>query len=48
MGKIRKITRSVIECDGCGKDIETEKTEGYVQCGNKLSNGIKCGKRTKI
>ncbi len=48
MGKIRKISKSVIECDSCGADIETDKTDGYVQCGNRLDDGSKCGKRTKI
>lgn len=48
MAKTRKITKTIIECDSCGSDIETEKTEGYVQCGNTLDDGSKCGKRTKI
>lgn len=48
MAKTRKITKTIINCNSCGKEIETKKTEGYVQCGNKLDNGNKCGERTKI
>ena len=48
MAKTKKITKIVIECGSCGADIETSKISGKVQCGNKLSDGSKCGERTKI
>lgn len=48
MGKTKKITKIVVECDGCGTEIETDKTSGKVQCGKVLSNGKKCGVRTEI
>lgn len=41
MPKIEKITLLRITCEGCGKKIDTEKTEGKVQC-------KKCGHRTDI
>ena len=48
MGKSRKITKIRIKCDGCGKEVETNKTSGKVQCGKRLPNGDVCGVRTEI
>ena len=41
--KVKEIKKYVVKCDNpdCGKDIETKKTSGKVQC-------YSCGERTDL